>query len=129
MLQVTRGAHGITGETLQERIYQISPEHAAKLSDWKNMKYLTSRVVPEVYSRLEQFMTTHGLSEPVFPQTWLRDATFLLAPRGQGAKAPLAAAAGVSPEEQLWICRRLLALVERRAREADLTLGGRLSPG
>eukprot|EP00974_Lingulodinium_polyedra_P050335 4839410-Lingulodinium_polyedra.AAC.1 len=54
------------------------------------------------------------MAEPVFPQQWLRDATFLLAAKG--------AAAGTAPTDQRWICRRWWVLVRSRAREAGLDL-------
>lgn len=44
------------GSSLQERVFQISPEFAAKLSDWKNMKTLALRVHKGIYDYLETAM-------------------------------------------------------------------------
>ena len=44
------------GSSLQDRIFQISPEYASKLSDWKNMKTLVTRVDKKVYNFLETAM-------------------------------------------------------------------------
>ena len=45
-----------SGLTLQQRIFEISPEHAAKLNDWKNMRSLINRVEPAVYTIHEDVM-------------------------------------------------------------------------
>ena len=44
------------GSSLQDRVWQISPEYANKLSDWKNMKTLVQRVCKKVYDFLETAM-------------------------------------------------------------------------
>ena len=66
------------GASLQDRVFQISPEYAAKLSDWKNMKTLATRVHKNVYDYLETAMAETGMSSPILPQTWLRDPLFVL---------------------------------------------------
>ena len=57
------------GKSLQKRIYEISPEHAAKLNDWKNMQSLIYRVDPAVYTAMEDEMAARGVATPITPQT------------------------------------------------------------
>ena len=65
--QVNSGTNlaGLTGKSiLERRIREICPEHAAKLTDFKHVQSLVSRVDPAVYTAVEdeivaRDMTTH----------------------------------------------------------------------
>ena len=99
-----------SGLTLQQRIYEISPEHAAKLHDWKNMRTFIQRVDPEVYTIMEDVMVEYGRSTPIIPLTWLRDPAFLL----NTAKSQKD---GLTPKEQQVAVQRLLCLICQRLSE------------
>ena len=42
------------GGSLQAKLFEISPEHASKLNDWKNMRTMMTRVSPEAGTRGSQ---------------------------------------------------------------------------
>ena len=62
---------------MQKRLYEISPEHAAKLNAWKNMQPLIYRVDPAVYAAMEDETAAHGIATPHHP-TDLVAGSFLL---------------------------------------------------
>ena len=102
---------------MQNRIFEISPEHASKLNEWKNMKSLTSRVGPAVYTAMEDVMVAGGMSTPIIPQTWLRDPVFLL-------KTARSQKDGLTSEEQKVTVHRLLGLSCQRAKEGGARFEG-----
>ncbi len=113
--QVIHDSSGVVATNLRERIFAISPEHAAKINDGKNMKSLIGRVHPDAYDIMETWQAVHGVGGPSLPQTWLREPAFLL----KAGKSQT----GTTKEEQLWITRRWLGMLEGVAREEGLDLG------
>ena len=50
------------GGGLRDRVFEIAPEFASKLSDWKNMLTLATRVHKRVYDFLETAMALRECS-------------------------------------------------------------------
>ena len=98
-------------DTIQETVEAFCPEHAASIANWQHLRDLTTRVSPEVYTFMQDFMTDHDLTTPPVPMAWLRESWMLLP--GRKSKE------SCSGEEQVLLVRRILTLLLQLATEDE----------
>ena len=98
-------------DTIQETVEAFCPEHAASIANWEHLRALTTRVSPEVYTFIQDFMTDHDLTTPPVPMAWLRESWMLLP--GRKSKE------SCSVEEQVLLVRRTLTLLLQLATEDE----------
>ena len=79
VLQVQGAAGQTLATTLADKVRKVSPAYADRLTDWKNMNLLVSRVAPETYYLVEEFMREHETEEPPVLQSWMHQKDMSIA--------------------------------------------------
>ena len=54
------------GAKLQCRVMLLCPEHADKMTEWKNLSAFCTRVGAAVYEAITSFMAEHGMQGPPY---------------------------------------------------------------
>ena len=87
------------------------------ISSWKSLNAFCTRVSAAVYNEIQEFMTSHGMQGPPFPQKWITPS-FMLPGRQslRGGKSDTSLTEG----EQILAFKRLLFLVKERAESENI---------
>ncbi|CAE7194004.1 unnamed protein product, partial [Symbiodinium sp. CCMP2456] len=107
-------------DMVESHMRRLYPEIAQRINDWQCFKNQLTRVNPEVWRDIDQFVSQKGISGDPFPQSWFRSRQLLLPAPTQSASQPFATA-----ESQLLVFRRLLHTMGEIADSRNLDLGDR----
>ncbi len=108
------------GCTLRKKAEAVCPEHAHRITDWKNLTTLATRVAGLAWTALCNFMDERAMQTPPLPAAWLREPYLLLRGRTGNSEA-------CTEEEQVLCYHRLLHAVGSIADAEGLSLSD--SPG
>ena len=111
------------GEDLQKDVMRICPAWSHKVTDWRNMEALSSRVSGKCFELIDQTCAELNIPKKLIPQKWFCDVLFLQKPltRVKNSTEHLTAA------EQEVVTARLLYVVAEvwKARRAEGGFGFR----
>ena len=127
VVECTSQAEESYADDLASMVQAACPEYAKKITNWKHIRNLCTRLAGRTIRAVEECMSKAGLAFHLLPQTWLREAFILLpVPRDCDAPPPAKrgrpsthAAHALSEEEQEWAVRWILAAAAKAAHEGN----------